>query len=131
MIFCCTYLIIIARYLTLCFFMSQDTLKSEFSKFGEIRYIRLVKDIVTGKSKRYAFIEFVKLHSVERAVSSMHGEHLERAMLVVQGEVERRLRGWRPRRLGGGFGGAKESGQLRFGCKERPFAKPIHLQKDQ
>ncbi|GFS64001.1 hypothetical protein TNCV_1129681 [Trichonephila clavipes] len=26
---------------------------------------------------------------------------------------------------GGGFSGKKESGQLRFGCKERPFKKPI------
>ncbi|GFU27517.1 hypothetical protein TNCV_2163151 [Trichonephila clavipes] len=27
--------------------------------------------------------------------------------------------------LRGGFSGKKESGQLRFGCKERPFKKPI------
>lgn len=27
--------------------------------------------------------------------------------------------------LGGGFGGKKESGQLRFGGRNRPFKKPI------
>lgn len=27
--------------------------------------------------------------------------------------------------LGGGFGGKKESGQLRFGGRDRPFKKPI------
>ena len=27
--------------------------------------------------------------------------------------------------LGGGFGGRKESGQLRFGCIDRPWKKPI------
>lgn len=27
--------------------------------------------------------------------------------------------------LGGGFGGKKESGQLRFGGKDRPFKRPI------
>jgi len=27
--------------------------------------------------------------------------------------------------LGGGFGGRKESGQLRFGGKDRPFKRPI------
>lgn len=26
---------------------------------------------------------------------------------------------------GGGFGGKKESGQLRFGGKDRPFKRPI------
>lgn len=29
--------------------------------------------------------------------------------------------------LGGGLGGRKESGQLRFGCRDRPFRKPIPL----
>lgn len=32
--------------------------------------------------------------------------------------------------LGGGFGGAKESGQLRFGGKERPFKMPIQHKVD-
>lgn len=38
------------------------------------------------------------------------------------------LKGWKPRRLGGGFGGKKESGQLRFGGRDRPFKKPIALE---
>ena len=28
---------------------------------------------------------------------------------------------------GGGFGGKKESGQLRFGGRERPFRKPMFV----
>lgn len=114
-------------YLTLLF---QQMLESEFSKFGEIRHIRLVKDIVTGKSKKYAFVEFKSLNSVDKALNTMHKEDMDHSQIIVELEAERRLRGWRPRRLGGGFGGMKESGQLRFGCKERPFAKPINLQKD-
>lgn len=105
-------------------------LESEFSKFGEIRHIRLVRDILTGMSKRYAFVEFKSLKSVDEALSTMHKEDVDHSQIIVQPEAERRMRGWRPRRQGGGFGGMKESGQLRFGCKERPFAKPIHLQKD-
>lgn len=31
---------------------------------------------------------------------------------------------------GGGFGGRKESGQLRFGGKDKPFAKPIQLMSE-
>ncbi|CAH0722104.1 unnamed protein product, partial [Brenthis ino] len=45
--------------------------------------------------------------------------------IVTEREAERRLQGWKPRRLGGGLGGCKESGQLRFGCRDRPFRKPI------
>jgi len=33
--------------------------------------------------------------------------------------------GWVPRRLGGGFNGRKETGQLRFGARERPFKLPM------
>jgi len=33
--------------------------------------------------------------------------------------------GWKPRRLGGGLGGKKESGQLRFGGRDRPFRVPL------
>ena len=29
--------------------------------------------------------------------------------------------------LGGGFSGKKESGQLRFGGRERPFRKPMYV----
>lgn len=42
--------------------------------------------------------------------------------------IHRLLKGWKPRRLGGGFGGKKESGQLRFGGRDRPFKKPIALE---
>jgi U11/U12 small nuclear ribonucleoprotein SNRNP35 len=37
--------------------------------------------------------------------------------------------GFKPRRLGGGLGGFKESGQLRFGCRFKPFksSKDLYL----
>lgn len=31
---------------------------------------------------------------------------------------------------GGGFGGLKESGQLRFGGKDKPFVKPVSLMNE-
>ncbi|XP_047031839.1 U11/U12 small nuclear ribonucleoprotein 35 kDa protein-like [Helicoverpa zea] len=104
---------------------TEETLKSEFDKFGRIINCRVVRDIVTGKSKQYAFIEFENLGSVDRALKEMQKEFIDGAEVIVEREAERCLRGWRPRRLGGGFGGRKESGQLRFGCQDRPFRKPI------
>lgn len=47
--------------------------------------------------------------------------------IFVDFECERLLKGWKPRRLGGGFGGMKESGQLRFGGRDRPFRRPYYL----
>ncbi|CAG9575330.1 unnamed protein product [Danaus chrysippus] len=104
---------------------TEETIYSEFSKFGKVINCRLVKDIVTGKSKQYAFVEYENLSSLDGALKEMNNEYLDSFEIIVEREAERRLRGWRPRRLGGGFGGRKESGQLRFGCRERPFRKPI------
>lgn len=61
---------------------------------------------------------------MEKALREMHLEYIDGSEIIVEREAERRLPGWKPRRLGGGFGGRKESGQLRFGCRDRPFRKP-------
>ncbi|XP_026727487.1 U11/U12 small nuclear ribonucleoprotein 35 kDa protein-like [Trichoplusia ni] len=104
---------------------TEETLQSEFRKFGRISNCRIVKDIVTGKSKQYAFIEFENLGCVDRALKEMLKEYIDGVEVIVEREAERRLAGWRPRRLGGGFGGRREAGQLRFGCQDRPFRRPI------
>lgn len=43
--------------------------------------------------------------------------------IIVDFERGRVMRGWKPRRLGGGLGGNIKSGQLRFGCKYKPFKR--------
>ncbi|XP_075990325.1 U11/U12 small nuclear ribonucleoprotein 35 kDa protein-like [Anticarsia gemmatalis] len=104
---------------------TEDTIKSEFERFGRIVSCRLVRDIVTGKSKQYAFVEFESIGGVDRALKDMQKEYIEGSEIILEREAGRRLPGWRPRRLGGGFGGRKESGQLRFGCQDRPFRRPF------
>lgn len=106
----------------------EDTLESQFSYFGEIHKIRLVRDIITGHSRGYAFVEFKEGRSADRAERDVHGMEIDGHEVLVDFELERTLPGWVPRRLGGGLGGKKESGQLRFGCKDRPWRKPISMQ---
>lgn len=92
-------------------------------------HCRLVRDIVTGISKQYAFIEYESSSSVRDAIKEMDERYIDDSEILVDYEQERRLHGWKPRRLGGGFGGKKESGQLRFGCKARPFQRPYDSSK--
>lgn len=103
---------------------SDETLRKVFSQFGNIAKVRVVKDLVTGYSKRYAFIEFSSTEEANRAHARAHGMTIDSVSILVEYEFERSMPGWIPRRLGGGFGGKKESGQLRFGCRFRPFKKP-------
>lgn len=103
----------------------QKTLEKVFSYYGKIKRLRLVRDLVTGYSKGYAFIEFEDSNQMEKAYKEAHGCEIDGCSILVDFEHERNLKGWIPRRLGGGFGGKKESGQLRFGGRARPFKRPI------
>ena len=103
----------------------QNTLRELFSKCGEIANCRLVRDLVTGKSRRYAFIEYQHRRDAKSAIHEFNGTVIDDQQVVVDEECQRTLKGWIPRRFGGGFGGKKESGQLRFGGVDRPFRRPI------
>jgi U11/U12 small nuclear ribonucleoprotein 35 kDa protein len=104
---------------------SEDKLKQTFEKFGTIRNIRLVRDIVTGLSKGYAFIEFKHRSDCKKAYHESFKNKLiiDNREILVDYEHDRNLPGWIPRRLGGGLGGFKESGQLRFGGRYKPFGR--------
>ncbi|XP_073976223.1 U11/U12 small nuclear ribonucleoprotein 35 kDa protein-like [Rhodnius prolixus] len=102
-------------------------LKEVFSRFGDIVRCRVVEDLVTGRSRGYAFVEFTSSTSALMAYKRGNKTIIDGSEVFVDMECERLLPGWVPRRLGGGFNGKKESGQLRFGGRERPFRKPIKL----
>lgn len=79
----------------------------------------------------------------------MHGKDIDQARVLVEMERERTMAGWVPRRLGtrrsadallrscvlpidtcgtgGGLGGKKESGQIRFGGRDRPWRQPLRF----
>ncbi|KAG7400974.1 small nuclear ribonucleoprotein 35kDa (U11 U12) [Phytophthora boehmeriae] len=104
---------------------TEDTLRSFFGAYGPIRRLRLVRDKATQKSKGYAFVEFADERDFERAYRQTHRRVIDGATILVDFERSRVMKGWKPRRLGGGLGGRKESGQLRFGGRDRPFRAPM------
>lgn len=104
---------------------TKETIKEIFSRYGKIHRFRVVKDIVTGMPKGYAFIEYESESAAEDAYCKAYKMNVDGNELFIDFECERLLKGWKPRRLGGGFGGRKESGQLRFGGRDRPFMRPI------
>ena len=71
-----------------------------FSKYGDILYFRLVRDIVTGISKQYAFIEYSKHRYAIRAKREANHITVDGRDILVDWECERTLSKWIPRRLG-------------------------------
>ena len=104
----------------------ERTLYETFEEFGKINQLHLIRDIVTGYSKCYAFIEFERENDMLYAYSKADKLAVDDKEISVDYEHERTLKNWVPRRLGGGFGGKKESGQLRFGGRDRPFRRPFY-----
>ncbi|XP_036365740.1 U11/U12 small nuclear ribonucleoprotein 35 kDa protein-like isoform X1 [Octopus sinensis] len=108
----------------------ENSLRKCFSEYGQIKQLRLVRDIVTGFTRGYGFIEYEEEYSARKAFVQANKSLLDGSEIFVDFERERILKNWVPRRLGGGFGGNKESGQLRFGGRDRPFKKPIIVNSD-
>ncbi|KAK0055272.1 U11/U12 small nuclear ribonucleoprotein 35 kDa protein [Biomphalaria pfeifferi] len=104
---------------------TEESIKKVMKQYGSIVRARVVKDIITGFSKCYAFVEFGDEYQARNAVRSGNKTLIDDFEVLVDLEKERTLKGWIPRRLGGGLGGKRESGQLRFGGKDRPFRRPI------
>lgn len=80
--------------------------------------------LVTGLSRGYGFITYESRYSARKAYDELNQSVLDSHVIFVDYERNRTMKGWVPRRLGGGFGGRKQSGQLRFGARDRPFRTP-------
>ncbi|KAK2361726.1 peptidyl-prolyl cis-trans isomerase CYP59 [Trifolium repens] len=104
---------------------TEDTLRKVMGEFGRVKNLRLVRDIVTGASRGYAFIEFEAEREMRRAYMDAHHLIVDDCEIIVDYNRQQLMPGWIPRRLGGGLSGNKESGQLRFGGREKPFRAPL------
>jgi U11/U12 small nuclear ribonucleoprotein SNRNP35 len=105
--------------------LPSDTLKKAFGEYGTLQCVRLMYNFVTGTSKGYAFVTYERTMAAEDAYRRANGIYLDGRRILVDYERSRLMKGWVPRRLGGGFSGKKESGQLRFGARDRPFRDPM------
>uniref|UniRef100_A0A0E0IMA1 RRM domain-containing protein n=1 Tax=Oryza nivara TaxID=4536 RepID=A0A0E0IMA1_ORYNI len=99
--------------------------EQEMSRYGRVKSMRLVRDIVTGASRGYAFVEYETDREMRRAYEDAHHSIIDGSEVLVDYYRQQLMPGWIPRRSGGGLGGKKESGQLRFGGRERPFRAPL------
>ncbi|XP_045614500.2 U11/U12 small nuclear ribonucleoprotein 35 kDa protein [Procambarus clarkii] len=111
--------------------LREEQLSEKFSRFGALQSVHLIRDIVTGQSRGYGFVEFRRECDAACAFRESNGFEIDGRQIIVDWEVGHKMKGWIPRRLGGGWGGRKEAGQLRFGCRDRLWRKPIIIHPQQ
>lgn len=107
--------------------ITEGRLKREFERFGPIKAIKMVMD-KAGGSRGYAFIEYERERDMKVAYVEADGMRLEGGggsgrRVIVDVERGRTVKGWRPRRLGGGLGrtrvGGKDQNQRHSGRDHR------------
>lgn len=111
--------------------VSEIELQKEFSRFGEIERVRVVRDKTTNKSKGYAFVVFTNPQSSKIACKEIgvhRGLELGGRTCIVDIERGRTVKYFKPRRLGGGLGGrgyTKKDNMAQFmpATSERPFRR--------
>ncbi|CAO3692554.1 unnamed protein product [Umbelopsis ramanniana] len=86
---------------------TEDTLRRVFSDYGALECVRLMCNFVTGISKGYAFVTFERTMAAEDAYRRANGMYVDGRRVLVDYERGRVMKGWVPRRLGGGFSGKK------------------------
>jgi RNA recognition motif-containing protein len=65
------------------FRITEDDLRSNFSSFGNITEIRMIRDRETGNFKGFAFITYENPESADKAILGMNGKEFEGRALRV------------------------------------------------
>ncbi|OMJ21913.1 U1 small nuclear ribonucleoprotein 70 kDa [Smittium culicis] len=89
--------------------VSERDLKREFERYGPILSVKLIKD-KAGNSRGYAFLEYENERDLRVAYRESDGARIMGKRVVVDVERGRTVKGWLPRRLGGGLGGTRIGG---------------------
>ncbi|KAI9241626.1 MAG: hypothetical protein BYD32DRAFT_38971 [Podila humilis] len=85
---------------------TEKDLRREFSMYGQIENIRVVKD-KDDKPRGYAFIEFEREKDMKAAYKDADGIKILGRRILVDVERGRTVKGWKPKRLGGGLGSTR------------------------
>jgi len=83
---------------------TEDDLRSAFGAFGQVTSVKIVRDLETGRSRGFAFVEMEDGEGAQNAVAQMNGRDLSGRNLVVN-EARPREQGSGSRGGGGGAGG--------------------------
>lgn len=89
---------------------SESKLRREFEIYGSIKKIVLIQSKESGKPRGYAFIEYEYERDMHSAYKHADGKKIDGKRVLVDVERARTVKGWLPRRLGGGLGGTRRGG---------------------
>lgn len=63
--------------------LTEEEVNKEFSSYGELTSVRLIKDKFTGENKGFGFVEMPKDEEAEAAIAGLNGKELKGKELKV------------------------------------------------
>ncbi|XP_072748380.1 U1 small nuclear ribonucleoprotein 70 kDa [Anoplolepis gracilipes] len=89
---------------------SESKLRREFEVYGPVKKIVVIHNKINGKPRGYAFIEYEHERDMHSAYKHADGKKIDGRRVLVDVERARTVKGWLPRKLGGGLGGTRRGG---------------------
>jgi len=95
--------------------VTEDELRQEFTAFGEVATVSIIKDRYSGQSRGFGFVEMPSKPEAEAAIAGLKGKTLKERTLDVSEA--------RPRtdNRGGGSYGGRRSGGFGGGGRQRKY----------
>ena len=90
--------------------VTEEDLKEAFEAFGEVESVKIIKDMYSGRSKGFGFVEMPSKAEAQSAIEGLNGNELKGRTLNVN---EARSRSKGPQ-AGRGRSGGKRRGGRRF-----------------
>ncbi len=97
--------------------VDDDGLKELFQPFGEVKFVKVIRDFHSGRSKGFGFVEMNTPEEAKEAIDKLHGSiHERRTITVSEANPPDSNGGNRGgSRAGGGVGGAGGGHKRRSG----------------
>ncbi len=96
--------------------VTDEDLQNLFSEYGSLRSVKIIRDLFSGESKGFGFIEMPGLSEAQKAINELNTKELKGKKIVVNEARPRNdrrggNRGGGGRRSGGGGGGNRGGGR--------------------
>lgn len=85
--------------------VTDDVLTTEFSVYGKVKSVKIIRDLFSGESKGFGFVEMSSKQEAEEAISKLNTKELSGKKITVNEARPKPEGGRGPRRNGGGGGG--------------------------
>ncbi|HKI79607.1 MAG TPA: RNA-binding protein [Ignavibacteriaceae bacterium] len=90
--------------------VTDDDLQSLFSEFGQIKSVKVIRDLFSGESKGFGFVEMPGLNEAQKAISELNTKDVKGKKITVNEARPKNDNRRGGGNRGGGFGGGGRRG---------------------